>query len=149
MWQIPERPTALGAYNLAVLIPYSQGIWLYVRRSDRQALHHALSSSHSRSPVEVVDFLCHLPQPRLATWLGADPSCLLGDLIVREIDLCIIPDRWMKHIPISQTCQRAQFALQLTEAFLKEPIRLFGRKRTGCEDEEERIGTWVTSPKIC
>ena len=132
MWQDPNKIAALSADNLAVLIPYSQGIWIY-SKSDGEPLRYAMDSPHSRTSSEVVDFLGQLPEPRLATWLGSGPCTLLGQILEREIELCIIPDRWVKHIPLHQTCERAQFTVQLTEAFLEDPIKLFGRKLGPCE----------------
>lgn len=109
--------------DLAILIPYSQGFMVYhrppggdLRYADTPPSRHA-----------VLNFVYELPQPRLAAILARCPGRLLTDLLLRETDVCLIPDRWMQHIPIWKTCDRAHFAVQLTEAFLSEPIRLLGR----------------------
>ncbi len=112
--------------NLLVLIPYSQGIMIY-RRAQAEQLHHTESS-----PVElaVLEALAQLPAPRLVAYLGTGPHRLLGQMLLRETDLCLIPTAWMKHIPLHQPASRARFAVQLIEAFLSEPIRLLGNKTT-------------------
>ena len=126
MWYYPNNITELSARNLAVLIPYSQGVWIY-SRSDGGPLSYAMDSPASQVLSEVVDFVSQLPEPRLATWLGVGPWTVLGQLLEREIELCVIPDRWVKHIPDYQRDEQAQFTVQLTEAFLQNPIKIFGR----------------------
>ena len=83
MWHNPNKAATPSADNLAVLIPYSQGIWIY-SKSDGEPLRYAMNSPHSRTSSEVVDFVSQLPEPRLATWLGSGPCTLLGQLLERE-----------------------------------------------------------------
>jgi len=113
--------------DLVVLVPYSQGVMIYHRGAGGD-LCHASDTPPSRHAV--LDFVCKLPQPRLATILDGHPCRWLMDLLLRETHLCIIPDRWVQHIPIWKSSDRAHLAMQLTDAFLSEPIRLLGHKNT-------------------
>ncbi len=112
--------------HLLLLVPYSQGFMIY-RRAGSEELQHLLNSP---SPYAVLTALHKLPLPRLVVLLDRFPGRLLGELLLRETDLCLIPQAWVKHIPCHQPNQRARFTLQLLEAFLKEPIRLLGNKAT-------------------
>lgn len=113
--------------NLVILIPFSQGLMVYRRAADGKV--HCVFDA--RSPHAALEVICELPQPRLAAILDRRPYRLLMDLLLRETDLCLIPDGWVSHIPIYKPSVRAQFAVQLVEAFLKEPIRLLGSQNTG------------------
>ena len=113
--------------NLAILIPYSQGLMVY-RRVAGGKLRCVFDA---RDPQDALEVVCELPQPRLAAILDRYPYHLLMELLLCETDLCLIPDGWLSHIPIYKPCDRAEFSVQLVEAFLKEPIRLLGRKNTG------------------
>jgi len=124
--------------ELAILIPYSQGAMLYHRPTGGD-LRCAADTPPSRHAV--LDFVRELPQPRLAVILGRHPGRWLMDLLLQESDLCVIPDRWVQHIPIWKSSDRAQLAMQLTDAFLSEPIRLFGRKNTGSAEQIERTAS--------
>lgn len=115
--------------DLVVLIPYSQGVMVY-HRGAGGGLHHANTPPNWHA---VLDFVSALPQPRLAAVLDRQPSRCLMDLLLRETDLFIIPDRWVQHIPIWRSSDRAHLAMQITDAFLSEPIRLLGHKNTGLE----------------
>jgi hypothetical protein len=113
--------------NLVILIPYSQGLMVYRHLPDGE-VRYVLGAGTPQDALEVV---CELPHPRLAAILDDHPYRLLAQLLVRETEICLIPDGWLNHIPIYKPCDRAQFSVQLVEAFLKEPIRLFGAKDTG------------------
>jgi hypothetical protein len=52
----------------------------------------------------------------------------LGQILIQNTGLCVIPDRWLEHIPYWERIQRAEFAIQLIEAHLSAPIRLLGAK---------------------
>lgn len=109
---------------LAVLIPYSMGIFVYVQ-TDSQDLHCALDASDPRHILEQLELL---PQPRLVAFLGNGLWTPLAQVLLEQTDLCLIPDPWLKHIPRNQLRRRAEFALQLLEAYLEDPIHLLGAK---------------------
>jgi hypothetical protein len=113
--------------NLVILIPYSQGLMIYRQGADRKVCR----VFDARTPQDALEVVCELPHPRLAAILDRSPYNLLMEILLRETDLCLIPDGWLSHIPIYKPCDRAEFSVQLVEAFLKEPIRLFGAKDTG------------------
>ena len=112
--------------HLLLLVPYSQGFMIY-RRAGSEELQHLLNSP---SPYAVLTALHQLPQPRIVALLDRFPPRLLGELLLRETDLCLIPQAWVKHIPCYQPDPRARFTLQLLEAFLQEPMRLLANKAT-------------------
>ena len=109
---------------LAVLIPYSKGVFVYVQTAS-QELHYVLST---HNPREIREQLDPLPPPRLVAFLGNAPWTALAELLLEQIDLCLIPDPWLKHIPTHQPKRRAEFTLQLLEAYFADPIRLLGAK---------------------
>lgn len=109
---------------LAVLIPYSKGIFVYVQTAS-QELHCVL---RTHNPREVLEQLEPLPPPRLVAFLGNVPWTALAELLLEQTDLCLIPDLWLKHIPPHQPKRRAEFTLQLLEAYFAAPIRLLGAK---------------------
>ena len=112
---------------LAVLIPYSKGIFVYVQ-TDSQGLHCALDTPY---PQEILEQLQPLPSPRLVAFLGNGLWTALADVLLDQTDLCLIPDPWLKHIPHQQPKRRAEFALQILEAYFEEPSRLLGAKSPG------------------
>lgn len=112
--------------NLAVCLPYSQGIDVYVR----------IAGEHLRLWPETFDdqtiskITDPLPRPCLVVFIGRPWGSLLGEILFQQTDLCIIPERWLEHIPCWQRLQRAEFSVQLIEAHLSDPIQLFGAKNT-------------------
>ena len=109
---------------LAVLIPYSKGLMLFEgTHADNLKL-----VADSACPQMILHTIRQLPAPRLAIHVGAAYEDFLGGLVFYETDLCVIPHPWMRHIPRFRVPDRAKFAVQLLEAFLAEPIRLFGAK---------------------
>jgi len=127
MSDTPKNP------EIVILIPYSQGAMVYHRPRGGD-LHRATHTPPSRHAV--LDFVRGLPPPRLAVILGRHPCRWLMKLLLQETDLCIIPDRWVRHIPIWRSSDRAHLAMRLTEAFLSEPIQLLGCKNTETEQTE-------------
>jgi hypothetical protein len=128
---------------LAVLIPYSKGIFVYVQTAS-QELHYVLSTHNRREILEQLD---PLPPPRLVAFLGNAPWTALAELLLEQTDLCLIPDPWLKHIPRHQPKRRAEFALQLLEAYLEDPIRLLGAKDPESISNStliERTNSWTT-----
>lgn len=117
----------MSSPDLIVLIPYSQGVMTYHRDHGGELRPAEISPSWHA----VFDFVSTFPPPRLVTVLDRQPSRCLMDLLLRETDLCIVPDCWAQHIPIWRASDRAYLAMQLTDAFLSEPIRLLGHKNTG------------------
>ena len=70
-----------------------------------------------------------------------------AELLLEQTDLCLIPDPWLKHIPRHQPKRRAEFALQLLEAYLEDPIRLLGAKDPESISNStliERTNSWTT-----
>jgi len=130
---------------LAVLIPYSKGILVYVQTAS-QELYHVLDTAH---PREILEQLEPLPQPRLVAFLGQGPWTALAEVLLEQTDLCLIPDPWLEHIPRHQPRRRAEFALQLLEAFLEDPIRLLGAKERPKIDLQftQRTSSWTTQLK--
>lgn len=113
-----------AATNLLVLNPYSQGFFVFTKTAAGN-LEHRLTTS---SPREILHLLGQLPTPRLAVHIGRAYDNFLSQLSLRKTDFCTIPMAWLSHIPLCQVEARAQFAVQLTEAYLNDPIRLFGAK---------------------
>lgn len=112
---------------LAVLIPYSKGVFVYVQTKSEN-LHHVLDTPNPRKILEAVR---SLPPPRLVAWLGALPWTALSELLLEQTDLCLIPDPWLKHIPSHQLQRRADFTRQLLEVYFGDPICLLGIKKPG------------------
>ena len=110
--------------NLLVLNPYSQGFYVFTKIAAGD-LERLVVTNSAR---EIFHTVGQLPRPRLAVHIGRAYDSWLGQLIFHETDFCTIPMAWMSHIPLRQVNARAQFAVQLTEAYLSDPIRLFGAK---------------------
>ena len=110
--------------NLAVCLPYSQGIDVYIRRAGEEKL--LLCPTFNDRAIS--DIPLTLAQPRLVVLVGQLWGTFLGQILIQETDLCVIPDRWLEHIPYCERLQRAEFAIQLIEAHLDVPIRLYGAK---------------------
>lgn len=128
---------------LAVLIPYSKGTFVFVQ-TNSQELHRVLDTSH---PREILDILEPLPRPRLVAFLGNALWSALAEVLLEQTDLCLIPDPWLRHIPRHLLRHRAEFALQLLEAYFEDPIRLLGAKDPGSISDStltERRNSWTT-----
>lgn len=110
--------------NFLVLIPYSRGYQLFIP-TDADKPRCVLNSN---SPREIFDAVAQLEPPRLVAHIGRTYDDYLANLVLYQTDLCIIPEPWMRHLSILQTNDRARFAVQLVEAHLIEPIRLYGEK---------------------
>lgn len=108
--------------NLIILNPYSQGFFVFTKLAEGN-LQRLAATNYTR---EILHTIGQLPEPRLAVHIGRAYGSFLGQIIVQETDLCTIPMAWMSHIPLHRVNARAQFAVQLTEAYLRDPIRLFG-----------------------
>lgn len=115
---------AAKASNLLVLNPYSQGFFVFTKT----AAGNLEPQTETRSPREILHLAGKLPRPRLAVYIGRAYDSFLSQLLFQETDLCTIPMAWISHIPLHEVNARAQFAVQLTEAYLSDPIRLFGAK---------------------
>lgn len=112
--------------NLIILNPYSQGFFVFTKLAEGN-LERRAATNYAR---EVFHAVGQLPRPRLTVHIGQAYDSFLGQLIFHETDLCTIPMAWMSHIPLYQVGARAQFAVQLTEAYLSDPIRLFGANKS-------------------
>lgn len=110
--------------NLIILNPYSQGFFVFTKLAEGNC-QRLVATNHAR---EIFHIVGQLPRPRLTVHIGRAYDSFLGQLIFQETDFCTIPMAWMSHIPFQQVNARAQFAVQLTEAYLNDPIRLFGAK---------------------
>lgn len=113
--------------NLAVCLPYSQGIHVYIRREGEERL---LLGPETFNDDAISDIPLLLAQPRLVVLVGQLWGTFLGQILLQDTDLCVIPDRWLEHISYWERLQRAEFAVQLIEAHLSAPIRLYGAKDT-------------------
>ena len=111
--------------NLAVCLPYSQGIDVYIRRAGEEELLICPETFDDRA---ISDIPLTLAQPRLVVLVGKLWGTFLGQILIQNTDLCVIPDRWLEHIPYWEGLQRAEFVIQLIEAHLSAPIRLYGAK---------------------
>ena len=111
--------------NFLILNPYSQGFDVFMKKRSGQL--QRLPLVHSQEQIyQTAD---QLPTPRLVVHIGTADSDLLGALILRhETELCSIPMPWISHLPLEQVEDRARLATQLAEAYLLDPIRLFGIK---------------------
>lgn len=116
--------TTTKAANLLVLNPYSQGFFVFTKT----AAGNLEQQSDTRSPREILHLAGKIPRPRLAVSIGRAYDRLLSQLLFQETDLCLIPMAWLSHIPLWQVEERVQFAVQLTQAHLNDPIRIFGAK---------------------
>lgn len=112
--------------NLLVLSPYSQGFFIFTK----MAAGNLERRGATGSPREIFHTVGQLPKPRLTIHVGRAYDSFLGQLIFHETDFCTIPMAWMSHIPLRQVEARAQFAVQLTGAYLNDPIRFFGAKES-------------------
>jgi hypothetical protein len=110
--------------NLLVLNPYSQGFFVFTKLASGD-FEHRIDVNSARQILHAVS---QLPQPRVAVHLGRFYDTCLGQIISHKTDLCTIPMIWMSHIPLCQFEARARLATQLAEAYLVDPIRLFGAK---------------------
>jgi len=113
--------------NLAVCLPYSQGSHVYVRRPGEEKL---LLCPETFGDYAISDIPLLLDPPRLVVLVGQPWATFLGQVLIQDTDLCVIPGRWLEHIPYWDRLQRAEFAVQLAEAHLSTPIRLYGAKDT-------------------
>ena len=113
--------------NLAVCLPYSQGSHVYVRRAGDERL---LLCPEDFGDYAISDIPLLLDPPRLVVLVGQMWASFLGQILIQDTDLCVIPGRWLEHIPYWERLQRAEFAVQLVEAHLSAPIRLYGAKDT-------------------
>lgn len=110
--------------NLAILIPYSRGFEIFFR--DREGNLERVVDSNC--PQVILRTISQLPPPRLAVHVGRSYDHFLAGLVFHQTDLCIIPEPWIRHIPLFRVRDRADFAMGLIEALLMEPICLFGAK---------------------
>lgn len=110
--------------NLLVLNPYSQGFFVFAKIASGD-LEHLIEV---RSPWQIPQAILQLPKPRIVVHLGRAYGSFLEQIISHEADLCVVPMIWMSHIPFQQYEARAQLAVKLVEAYLVNPIRLFGAK---------------------
>ncbi len=110
--------------NLLVLNPYSQGFFVFTKLASGD-LERLIDV---RSAQQIFHAVSQLPKPRVAVHLGRFYDSFLGQILSHETDLCTIPMTWMSHIPLCQCEERARLAAQLAEAYLVDPIRLFGAK---------------------
>lgn len=110
--------------NLLVLIPYSRGYQIFIP-TETDKLRYVLSSN---CPRDIFAAVAQLETPRLVAHVGRTYDRYLANLVLHETDLCIIPEPWMRHLSIPQIHDRARFAVQVVEAHLTEPIRLYGDK---------------------
>ena len=111
--------------NLAVCLPYSQGIDVYIRRVGQEKLFLYPETFNDRTVSKIPQ---PLGQPRLVVLIGRVWGTFLGHMLLQNTDLCVVPECWLVHIPYSERLQRAEFAVQLIEAHISEPIQLFGAK---------------------
>ncbi len=111
--------------NLAVCLPYSQGSQVYVRRAGEEKL---LLCPEDFRDYAISDIPLLMDPPRLVVLVGQPWATFLGQILIQDTDLCVIPGRWLEHIPYWERLQRAEFAVQLVEAYLSTPIRLYGAK---------------------
>ncbi len=127
--------------NLAVCLPYSQGSHVYVRRAGegQLLLCPGAFNDHAISDIPLL-----LDPPRLVVLVGQMWASFLGQILIQDTDLCVIPSRWLEHIPYWERLQRAEFAVQLVEAHLSTPIRLYGAKdRDRLEVTREAEISWM------
>lgn len=110
--------------NLAVCLPHSQGIHVYLRRAGEDRL--MLCPTFDDCAISDIPLL--LAPPRLVVLVGQLWGTFLGQILIQETDLCVIPDRWLEHIPSWERLQQAEFAVHLIEAHLTTPIRQYGAK---------------------
>lgn len=115
--------TTTKAANLLVLNPYSQGFFVFTKT----AAGNLEQQRETRSPRQILHLAGKIPRPRLAVSIGRAYDSLLS-LLLQQTDLCMIPMAWLSHIPLWQVEERVQFAVQLTQAHLNDPIRIFGAK---------------------
>lgn len=108
--------------NLAVCLPYSQGISVYVRIAGEKLRLWPETLDEWTLP-KITD---PLPRPRIVVFVGRAYGSFIGEILLDQTDLCIIPTQWLEHIPCWDRVQRAEFAIRLLEAHLTNPIRLFG-----------------------
>ncbi len=127
--------------NLAVCLPYSQGSHVYVRRAGEEKL---LLCPQAFNDYAISDIPLLLDPPRLVVLVGQMWATFLGQILIQDTDLCVIPGRWLEHIPYWDRLQRAEFAVQLVEAHLCAPIRLYGAKdREGLDVIREAELPWM------
>lgn len=108
--------------NLAVCLPYSQGIHVYTRIAGQELRLWPETLDEWTLP-QITD---PLPRPRIVVFVGTAHGSFLGEILLQQTELCIIPDRWLEHIPCWDRMKRAEFSIQLLEAHLSNPIRVFG-----------------------
>ena len=126
--------------NLAVCLPYSQGSQVYVRRAGEEDL---LLCPETFDDFAISDVPLLLDPPRLVVLVGQPWASFLGQILIQDTDLCVIPGRWLEHIPYWDRLQRAEFAVQLVHAHLNAPIRLYGAKdRESLEVIREAESSW-------
>ena len=76
--------------------------------------------------------------------MGQPWATFLGQVLIQDTDLCVIPGRWLEHIPYWDSLKRAEFAVQLVEAHLSTPIRLYGaRDKENLEAIREMERSWI------
>jgi hypothetical protein len=110
--------------NLAVCLPDAQRIHVYLRRAGQEKL--MLCPSFDDSGISDIPLL--LAQPRLVVLVGQLWESFLGQILIQDTDLCVIPDRWLEHIPSWERLQQVEFAIHLIEAHLSTPIQQYGAK---------------------
>ncbi len=108
--------------HLAVLVPQTQSVALYVRSFADTRLRFV----HNMHDVPTLhDAIRELPAPRIVAFVGSGYHGYLESLLLDEqTTVCLIPGAWVRHIPSQHDTQRARFAVQLLEAHVNEPIQL-------------------------
>lgn len=116
-----------GLDHLAVLVPDPSNVRIYVRRYADQHLRFVRKADCIETLYDVIQ---ELPSPRLAVFVGSSYHGYLESLILtQDTALCIIPGAWVRHIPLADDSRRANFAVQLLEAHVNEPIQLMRSKQ--------------------
>ena len=105
--------------NLHLLVPFEQHLHLF-RRPEHGSLYQLPTA---KTFTEALDHF-YYPEPRLLLVLGNAYPQLLPQQRLESSNFCLIPESWLRHIAPHHVTMRAQFAVQLLEAFLFQPIRL-------------------------
>lgn len=103
-------------------MPESTGVSIHVRSFADQPLRFLTKADHIQA---IYDAIRELSRPRIAIFVGSGYHGYLESLLLAEhTALCIIPEAWVRHIPLQSSTHRARFAVQLLEAHVNEPIQL-------------------------
>ncbi len=62
------------------------------------------------------------PQLRQIALAGEDPGEAFLDVLIHRVDLVLIPESWLQHLPARACSRRARHAIQLASKHRREPI---------------------------